>query len=184
MVSVDSVSLATVILNSLNDTNLSESNLKTVYSIYNNTWMQGQYFFSPADSATLYNIAVQHASDAGDAVYSARVMLNLQVDEFGNANSNRMMQFEEQTVIEDSISMTIFPNPSFGLVTVNVQMEDGTVGILQIIDVSGKVIAIKNISSPGNYKFETETLDQGLYFVELIKNGVITETKKLQVIKQ
>ncbi len=39
MVSVDSVSLATVILNSLNDTNLSESNLKTVYAIYNTTWM-------------------------------------------------------------------------------------------------------------------------------------------------
>jgi len=111
MVSVDSVSLATIILNSLNDTNLSESNLKTVYSIYNTTWMQGQYFFLPADSATLYNIAIQHASDAGDAVYSAHVMLNLQVDEFGNANSNRMMQFEEQTNIQDSTSLNVFPNP-------------------------------------------------------------------------
>lgn len=80
MVSVDSVSLATVILNSLNDTNLSESNLKTVYAIYAATWMLGIEEFSSADSATLLNIALQNPTAGGTAVYNARVMLDLEID--------------------------------------------------------------------------------------------------------
>ena len=75
MAAVDSVNMAGTILNNIVDTNLSESNLKVVYSIYHQTWMQDIYEFTPSDSATLYTIAVQHAADAGDAVYAARVML-------------------------------------------------------------------------------------------------------------
>ncbi len=182
MVAVDSVNFAGSILNSIADTNLSESNLKVVYSIYQQTWMQGIYEFTPADSAVLYGIAVQHASDAGEGVYSARVLLGLDVDEYG-ASGNRYGNPDESSV-ESVQAMSLYPNPATDQLTINTTLVEGQTSTVIITDLQGKIVMSKNVSVSGHLIIDASTLDNGMYFVQMFVDGVLIETNKLEVIHE
>jgi hypothetical protein len=180
MAAVDSVQAAGNILSIIADTNVSENNLKVVYSIYQQTWMQGVYEFSSTDSLTLYNIATQHASDAGEAVYAARVMLDMQVDEF-SANNQRLSP--ELTDERDEPSVTLFPNPASNKVNVQISLEDGQLALVAIIDLQGKAVVESTVVSSEVFALDVSSLEAGFYFVQTTINGELIETNKLEIIQ-
>jgi len=182
MAAVDSVQAAGNILSNIADSNYSETNLKVVYSIYQQTWMQGIDEFSPSDSSVLNGIAVQYASDAGEAVYSARVLLGLDVDEFGS-NSERDGDPSEST--DDPIpAMSLYPNPATDQLTVNTTLVDGQSCTIVITDLQGKVVVSQNVTVSGQMVIDISNLDNGMYFVQMVVDGVLIETNKLEMIHE
>lgn len=179
MAAVDSVTTAATILATIVDTNVSETNLKTVYSIYQQTWMQGVYEFSSADSMTLEMIALQTYADAGEGVYAARVMLAMQVDEDGMSGSRYGAEMEEEAIN----TMEIFPNPATDHVTVASNLAEGQSGVVEITDIQGKVV-LSMRATAGITTLDVSGLDNGLYFVQLVIDGELVETNKLEVIHE
>ena len=180
MAAVDSVQAAGSILSNIADTNISETNLKVVYSIYHQTWMRGVYEFSSGDSSTLYNIAVQNAADAGEAVFAARVMLGLIVDE-SSASSARynIGQTEEQPH-----SFTLYPNPASDNVNGLILLEENQMAVVNIVDLQGKVISTQKLFVSRVFTIDVSGLESGLYFVQMLVDGEIIETSKLEVMHE
>lgn len=181
MAAVDSVQAAGNILTSITGTNISETNLKVVYSIYQQTWMQGVYEFSSADSAVLYTIATQHASDAGEAVYAARVMLDLQVDEYATS-SQRLAQ--ESGSEEDPQAIALYPNPASTTVNGSIILSEGEQAVVTITDVQGKTVLTQSVANSGLFALDVSMLEAGLYFVQTAINGELIETSKLEILHE
>lgn len=179
MAAVDSVTTAGAILTTIVDTNVSEANLKTVYSIYQQTWMHGIYEFTPTDSMTLETIALQSYADAGEGVYAARVMLALQVDEDGSSSARYSEDMEEESVS----TMKVFPNPATDQVTVATNLVEGQTGTVEITDIQGKVVQSMRVNGRTTI-LDVSGLDNGLYFVQLVVDGELVETNKLEVIHE
>ena len=67
-------------LNMIADTNAVNHNRIIVGNIYLNTWAQNNYELTKEQSGVLYDIAYLDPNANGDAVYTARVMLNIDPD--------------------------------------------------------------------------------------------------------
>jgi hypothetical protein len=184
MAAIDSVNEAGSILSSIADTNVSEYNLKVVYSIYLKTWMQGVYGFSPADSVTLYGIAMQYASDAGEAVYSARVLLGLDVNETGTTGTANRLSNLTGMQSDSTAAVSMFPNPASNQLNVNTVLPEGQSGTIVILDLQGKTVLQQSVVNSGTSAVSVAELDNGLYFVLVYINGVLIETNKLEVIHE
>jgi Secretion system C-terminal sorting domain/Right handed beta helix region len=182
--SVDSLAVISNSLAQITGNSVGEQNLKTVYAIYNRSWLIGTLEFSAADSATLYSIAVQYASDAGDAVYAARVLLNLEVDEAGQINNSRIGE-ETATESEIETSLNVFPNPVSDYLTINIggaeSLPQNT--FVRITDIQGKTVAIQSVYSSGSFQVDLTALESGLYFVHLVQDNAIIETKKIEIVR-
>ena len=183
MVAVNNISSSVFLLSTVNDTNISETNLKTVYGIYNTSWLLGQYEFSSADSSSLYNIAIQNPADAGDAVYAAQVMLGLKVDLFGG-NITRLAQPEGDDSVTDDNKLSVYPNPTSSLTNVVISITEGETGIIRMVDLQGRTVAVESVASSGYFIFDVSGLSAGIYFVELLINGAAIETRKIQVVRE
>jgi hypothetical protein len=101
----------------------------------------------------------------GDATYSNgnafAIRMNMGVlglDETANAN------------------LSVYPNPSSEVVTIESNMTEGTI---QIIDLTGKVVANQTVNGVAT-AFNTTTLTNGMYTV-ILTNGATVETRKFIV---
>ncbi|MBL0051355.1 MAG: hypothetical protein IPP29_07500 [Bacteroidetes bacterium] len=95
----DSDSLATNIISNISPNNLAEENEKIVLEIYNVTWAIDVYEFSQSQEQTLYDIATQNPITGGTAVYIARAMLDMDVDDFIVENGNRIGIHNDNEII-------------------------------------------------------------------------------------
>ncbi|MBL0051638.1 MAG: hypothetical protein IPP29_09110 [Bacteroidetes bacterium] len=84
----DSDSISTSIISNLGALNLAEENEKNVLAIYNETWAK-VYLCTPNSIPILNDIALQNPITGGTAVYIARAMLDMDVDDFIIENGNR-----------------------------------------------------------------------------------------------
>ena len=106
----------------------------------------------------------------GDAVYSN-----------GDAASIRMLTSDENIVSlddEELSGLSIYPNPSNGILNVDVSKNDNY--SVQISDIVGKVIVDDKITS--STTFDLMHLDGGVYFVN-ISNNEISKTEKIVIEK-
>jgi len=165
--------------NSFSPQTLIEQNRKTVNSIYLNTWANGQWWFTSADSATLLSIASQDPLTNGDAVYSARVMLKF--DPVSNT-SFRMQQ--EQGAADFSTESTVYPNPTTGLVHYDYSLIEGEQRVFEIYDLLGKKLISLDLN-PEQTILEADVsgLNDGVYLFRVSINGKIVDTGKLIIIK-
>jgi hypothetical protein len=115
-------------------------------------------------------------------VYSARVLLGLDVDEFGS-NSERDGDPSEST--DDPIpAMSLYPNPATDQLTVNTTLVDGQSCTIVITDLQGKVVVSQNVTVSGQMVIDISNLDNGMYFVQMVVDGVLIETNKLEMIHE
>ena len=110
--------LAWKILGSVTPQNSFEENEKIVYEIYLETFARDIFEFTSEQFETLYNIAVQNPAKGGIAVYSARVLLDLEVDDIEDKVEGRYAQQNEQQGVKSINSSgvhstgKIIPNPA------------------------------------------------------------------------
>lgn len=173
------------ICNTVSCSNLIEYNLKTVYSIYSNTWMKNITEFTPADSATLLGIALQDPVEGGNGVINARVMLGLDMDYYGG--SNHAMQSEQEQP-ESSVvvypAYRMYPNPAKNLLNIELDEPEIKAGNVQIFNIQGQLVASQTIVH-GQRKAEVNTtsLLPGVYAVQVMVNGITKDTQRLVIFR-
>ncbi|NBR15296.1 MAG: T9SS C-terminal target domain-containing protein, partial [Crocinitomicaceae bacterium] len=144
-----------------------EYNYKRVYEIYNRSWLDGILSFTPEDSLVLNEIAYLSPRVAGNAVYTARVLLGLMIidTETYAAKSSQL-----NSVISYS-KLKIYPNPSNDYFHYELPLYEGDNGIVSIVDVSGKEVKSWSADFNNNLgSLDIKNFAKGVYFFELTIN--------------
>lgn len=157
---------------SIVDSLLWEFNLKRTNEIYLNYLTADS--ISASDSSELDIIAWQNSLTGGPGVIMARAILNLDIEDFEDGTTRNMFEFEEVNEIFSGIS--IYPNPSDGLIFI--ESENSLENVLVIVtDISGKQVYEKKINSNLNLFQLKIDLPNGIYHFQ------ITQNDKTEVIK-
>jgi parallel beta-helix repeat protein len=144
--------------------NSAEENAQIVLNIYAKYWLAGHRSFTPADTAILLHIALQNPVLGGNAVYGARVLLGLMVDDFAAAG----IEMRQSNTIETTISAVIYPNPATTSLFIEIGDEIAEQIDITVIDMSGRTV----LSAPlqkinGQFVLDIEKLAAGSYFMTL-----------------
>ncbi|MBX2960144.1 MAG: T9SS type A sorting domain-containing protein [Flavobacteriales bacterium] len=168
---------------SINPKECADAFHKTVNEIYFRTWAKNMFEFTPTDSSTLTNIALQDPLVCGTAIYSARVMMNIDVNDYSvdNTNNNRLINVSktEAVTILPTIKGKWYPNPAKDEVYYEIQLSDEQSGQLVVVDLMGKEHASASLIN-GNNKitFDVKMLPNGIYFYRVMVNNKIQEVNK------
>jgi hypothetical protein len=171
--------------NGMSSANLIEYNLKQVYLIYAASWLQSKADFSPSDSAMLWNIALQDPAEGGTGVYSARVLLGLDVDDYGASNLrliNGEPENEEQTSVNNEF--IVYPVPTKDNLTLEYTVNEGQAAQVEMNDLTGKRVIVEQLQPLTDvYTFDLSGLPEGVYMLRVVVNGVSTDAKRIVLIK-
>ena len=151
---------------------------KTVFEIYNRTWLLDNMVLSAADTAVLLPIALQHPAQGGEAVYTARVMLGITVDDATGNYTYRLAEPETIPVI----AADVFPNPTATQVTVKGNFNEADVLIFTLFDLSGRVVTNQQLPA-GNSTINVDlsTLQPGAYLYQITVNRVMVQSERLVI---
>lgn len=129
-----------------------------------------QWEVSPANAGEVTGTG-KEVSVAWSAEYSGAATLKVQgINDCGEGEFS-----EEFTVMVDACvgfselqdgKITLFPNPSNGFFTLNTEISEGT---MEIIDLSGKTVFKQNITG-ANSVIDATQLSKGMYFIKLQNN--------------
>ena len=157
---------------------------QTVNNIFFNSWAIGNFYFSAVDSATLYNIAIQDPLECGTAIYDARVMLDLNIDDFSIDEENRMLETQaEGEAVEDKVGI-LFPNPAQDKCTYQAELTDMESGMIMMYDLNGKLLSSYKLNSGYNsIDIDLTSFANGIYHYKIYINGQVVDYKKLVVTK-
>ena len=82
--------------------------------------------------------------------------------------------FNDQTISIDEVSselnFSVYPNPTQGNIIIKL---DNDATLLQVIDVTGKVIIAKDNIAKGIHSLDLSDLNSGIYFVKMITEDQI-----------
>lgn len=150
-----------------------DMNHKLVLEVYLRSWGIGVYSFTPEDSATLYSIAIQNVTSGGTAVYDARVMLDLDIDDQSGGSSARMAN--EGTEPNKSNGY-LYPNPTVQSALYEITLLEGESGYIVVTDVFGRPVVQKPLNAGFNQvELDLSGMSSGVY---LYKTIVLDETRQ------
>ncbi|MCU0435442.1 MAG: T9SS type A sorting domain-containing protein [Bacteroidia bacterium] len=151
---------------------------KVVFQIYNQTWLLDTVGISSQDTAVLLPIALMHPAQGGDAVYTARVMLGITVDDATGNYNYRMMQ---QTEVVNSV-VDVYPNPADQIITITGFANETDIVLFTLFDLSGrKVIEKQLVTGNGTATVYVNELQQGAYLYQISVNGALTKSERLVI---
>jgi hypothetical protein len=154
-------------------------NHKTVFEIYNRSWLKDSVAITAADSATLLNIALQHPAQGGDAVYTARVMLRIFVDDAtGNYFNYRVAAATETT----AQAVEVFPNPANNQITITGHYAETDVVVFSLYDLTGRLLLSEQLKTGnGTLNLDLGAVQPGAFLYQITVNGAVTTTDKLVI---
>ncbi len=162
--------------------NLIEYNEKTVNEIYLQTWAEDIFVLTTEQIQTLNDIALQNPISGGPAVYTARVMLNIDVNDFGEEEQNRIAT-GGKTPGEREIML--YPNPANGEAIFKCNLFEGEKGMLDIYDVLGTNIESYALKEGANeINLNTKNLSAGVYVFKITANNEFIGANRLVIVKQ
>ncbi|WP_317898151.1 T9SS type A sorting domain-containing protein [Aurantibacillus circumpalustris] len=84
-------------------------------------------------------------------------------------------------------NLSLYPNPTNGNVNIAFSGVEGETAILQVMDISGRVVISEDLGKMTggdfNHQFETNTLNAGVYIVNIQSNAKVKRVTKLIVTK-
>ena len=169
--------------NSIVPVGCAEEYHQTVNTIFFNTWGIGIFYFPPVDSTTLYNIAIQDPLLCGTAIYDARVMLGIDINDY-SAGGSRMMEIpEEEGVVADKVGI-LYPNPAQDKCTYEASLAETESGMIMMYTLTGKLISSYRLNSGDNkIDIDLASLSNGIYLYKIYINGEVVDYKKLVISK-
>lgn len=142
---------------------IAETNHKIVKDIYWRTWLKNIEAFTPQDSVALYQVAIQRPHEGGLAVYDARVMLKLDINDFSDASTKS--SFNSYVFYESDITLKVFPNPASTYVEFKLEGTDAKVQEAYILDMSGRHI---NVRLTDENRLDFGSLANGFYTLRVL----------------
>ena len=93
----------------------------------------------------------------------------------------------EETIVNDYKLFQNYPNPFNQTTNIKYQITNKSFIILKLYDITGKEVAtLVNEEKPegkNSIRFDSNNLPSGIYFYQLMANGIIIETKKMILLK-
>ncbi|PBQ30657.1 hypothetical protein CNR22_02335 [Sphingobacteriaceae bacterium] len=92
-------------------------------------------------------------------------------------------EYEKKT---EGKNLSLYPNPTNGNATVSFSSVDGETAVLQIMDISGRIVQtepIGTIDGQIEYTFGTQNLSSGVYIVNIKSDAAVKRVSKLVVTK-
>ena len=127
----------------------------------------------------LLPIAYQLPILGGEAVYRARTLLGIDLDE-----SLLSSKFATNYVDMSFESYLLYPNPNNGSFTINYALQKDEISQVAVMDAMGKKVRIEQLSNESNIKRINLTNQQnGIYFVTLSSNLGSTKNWKVIILK-
>jgi hypothetical protein len=178
LVADDDTVTAEIVNSNIEPKDLSETNQQLVNDIYIRTWGRKNYSqFTEDDVNTLLNIAYQNPVSGGTAVYMARVMMNMNMDDFWDDDQQRLTS--SQSLSDEQIGK-IIPNPNNGKMQFVYKLADDEKGMLQIYSVKGQLVKFYSLHPDQLLQdIDLTGADCGLYFCRLTVNDVIKSSNKI-----
>ena len=137
-------------------------NERTTNDIYLDTWAKDIYTYSQDQYNLLSGIALQNPISGGPAVYTARVMLGVDYDDFG---TEERLSAEKQTL---ESFMHIYPNPASNEVHIEYSLGENETGEFILADLMGREIIKQKLNSDeSTLTISTEKIEGGVYFVSM-----------------
>jgi hypothetical protein len=156
-----------------------QQNRKALLGVYANTWAVDSMNLDSMQQATLSAIIAQGPLNGGTAVFDARNMLR---EEWHDSTHLRMAP----PVHNDNLNkLLVYPNPTSGLCTIAFETADGNASVLQIVDITGRVVDTWQLQSGANlHPIDVSHLPSGTYIYCIIVNGTLVGREKLLVLKE
>ena len=168
-------------LNMIADTNRINNNHIVVGNIYLNTWAQGNYELTKDQSGILYDMAYLDPNTNGDAVYTARVILG--IDVINKVDNNQPKPINHQDNVINSASIKVYPNPANDRLYIALDGAiDGTANV-EFYDLSGKLIYNTTINAIEKLQtLNINSIKAGVYNLRITTTTKINN-QKLVIIK-
>lgn len=154
--------------------NVIEANQQFVDYLYLNYYIKDSL---PTESELqmLNYIALLTPWLGGQSVYSARVLLGIDPDRHGIAYR---LQKDASTPLSTS-KVKLYPNPTYGDVTIEFDQVPQTTIFVQVNDLTGKTLVIKKVSPKKSLVLELKELKTGTYLIKVSDKDGLIETKLL-----
>ncbi len=169
-------------LSQIADINTINHNRIIVDNIYLNTWAQDIYDLTDDQTSTLFEIAIQAPYAAGDAVYTARVMLNINPADFA-LDYVKPPHKVPQVLKENTVK--VYPNPAKMQFTLEFNDVISSNANIQIYGIMGNLV-LNDYMPQGNYtkNIDVSKLKSGFYFYRIIINGTIVSSGKITILNK
>jgi hypothetical protein len=155
---------------------------KQVNEIYLTTFANGIYDFTQTQESALSAVANLPAYAGGDAVYTARVMLNIDPLDIG-VDYAKPPQNKPQITKENPVK--VFPNPASSQLTIAFSDIISKDAVIEIYGNMGNLIMSETLHA-GNYTkaIDISKLNAGLYFFSISINGTKVSSGKLTILNK
>lgn len=155
------------------------SYIKTVTNVYLRTWAEGIMEITRDDQDLLWPIALTTPYEGGPGVYTARVMLGIDPEDYAvpyhSLISVRPGQIE---------SFRIIPNPASGEIKLVFDEAFNEAAVIELYDLRGAKQQSINFTSRGKESsIILDNLPSGLYFCKIISKSFNSDIQKLVIIK-
>jgi len=130
----------------------------------------------------LYDIAYLDPNTNGDAVYTARVMLNIDPDA-ADLKSAIFIQKPNKEVKPNTVR--VYPNPAHNQFTIKFNDVISSNAIIELYGSMGNLVLIDNMKQ-GTYikNIDVSKLNAGIYFYRIITNEIKIATGKLIILNK
>ena len=167
-------------LNLIADTNTINHNRIIVDNIYLNTWALNNYELTDLQNRVLTDIAYLDPYTNGDAVYTARVMMNINPD---NADVKSALIPPKQEVKPNTVH--VYPNPAKETVTIAFDQPISNDGVIEIWSIVGNKLLSSTISKSAlQQNVNISSLTSGIYFYVIKVNGDKFASGKLIILNK
>lgn len=168
-------------LSTFNPENNAEQNMQTVLEIYEATFGMQPEEFSQDQINTLLSIALQSPISGGEAVYIARGMLHLDVDDLIDENNQRKSQVAGKQITENAVML--YPNPANNSISIDLNGAVADNILFRVFDNLNKEIMTKGLHNVNNsINVSVDKLPNGIYTYSILVGDHLTQTGKLVII--
>ena len=156
------------------------SNRKIASSIYLNTWAKHKYELSEEQEAALTTLAYLTPYAGGDAVYTARVMLDINPDDI---NVDFAIGPPNSKASNKELSVFVYPNPARD--NLNLKFNDiiSNDGSIEIYGMMGNLVYTSLISKgTTEMQLNVNSINSGLYYYTIKVNNNKINSGKITII--
>lgn len=174
LIAISEYDSAASVLAKVNAENDFENDFMYVLNIYLNTARYPEYEMQEADSIQLYDIAMSHVWRSGNAAFTARALLGLEVNDYSNGlrvaqNSPAFKGLSDKRFVTN-------PNPVKDHLTI--QTDGGEQYRIVIKDISGRTVMEDHVTGE-NRILDVTKLQSGIYLLHVFNDGSICFTEKV-----
>ena len=148
-----------------------QSNMKYALTIAIRQQAESGYEINQQDQTDLLLLANTPVWAGGDAVFIARLLMNVEINDYANG-----LRMEGDEGSDETVACSIYPNPTKGIVYI--KAEGITEYAIEITDVFGRII--NTITSHiEQTRVDISALKNGFYFISIKKGNSIVEQQKI-----